>query len=108
MAGNVSLMANSTNNADATQDSFGLSLVGAVKLRPQATDQHDRRGLRGQRVNRDLDRHAQLECHVDRQRQRLVQRHPGSCDRRSRTSTPRRSSKETRRPRSPARSRRST
>ena len=39
-AANVSLLADSTNNADATQDSFGLSLLGSVKLNPTATDQH--------------------------------------------------------------------
>jgi len=37
-AGDVSLLADSTNNAGATQDSFGLSLLGVVELNPQATD----------------------------------------------------------------------
>ena len=43
-AGNVSLVADSTNNAVATQDSFGLSLLGSVKLNPSATDCADRPG----------------------------------------------------------------
>ena len=37
---NISLLADSTNNASAEQDSVGLSFVGAVKLDPVATDQH--------------------------------------------------------------------
>ena len=38
--GNISLLADSTNNSAATQNSVGLSLLGAVKLDPVATDQH--------------------------------------------------------------------
>ena len=39
--GNISLMADSTNNANATQDSFGLNLLGFAKLDPSATDEHE-------------------------------------------------------------------
>ena len=37
---NISLLADSTNHADATQNDVGVSLLGIAKLDPVATDEH--------------------------------------------------------------------
>ena len=99
-AGNVSLVADSTNNAVATQDSFGLSLLGSVKLNPQATDQQTVEAYLAAGSNVTSTGTLSLERHVERQRHRLGQRHPGCLDRPRGRGSQRDRERATRRPRS--------